>query len=67
MQEGLPPGYYLRGYGALLSAPEEPFFWIVYGPDGRPVPGGTHGREDVEAAAWRDHRRRTLRVIRGGA
>ena len=64
---GFPPGYGLVGYGRMLDT-LAPAFHILERPDRSPVE--TFSPSDptdlIERAAWRDHRRRTLRVVRGG-
>lgn len=57
----LPPGYRLEEGG--------PDLWLLRRPDGWPIlcrfcSLGV-AREQAERVAWKDHRRRTLRVVAG--
>lgn len=63
----LPPGYFLRGYGRLLSNPEEPAMWNIYRPDGAPIAVVSSGndRESLEHDAWVDCRRQALEILDG--
>ena len=62
----LPDGYAATKYGRRLDT-LEPMFLILTRADGRPVASfaAADPTEQVEAAAWRDHRRRTLRLVVG--
>lgn len=64
----LPPGYFLRGYGRLLSDPDTPCLWNIYRPDGTPIDQVLIGqtREHLEEVAWRCYRREVLQEIEGG-
>lgn len=63
----LPPGYFLRGYGRLLSNPDEPCFWSIFRPDGTPIAVVDSGndRESLERDAWLDYRREVLEALSG--
>ena len=61
----LPPGYFVRGYGRLLSDPETPHMFVLYGPDYYPVSTTATSRDEIEMAAWVDYRRRSLKILEG--
>ena len=65
---GLPPGYALEEYGRGAWT-GGPMLLVLIRPDGWPAATFAAGApaDTIEQAAWRDHRRRTLRVIAGGA